>query len=156
MAGTSVWSATSSRHRGPHPIRPPCKASCARCCPTTWSPRSMWCWTGFLCSPTGWSTGMRCRRCELMTSWHATASLAPHVTQMTGEPAEQGPVMGAVPLTPIQHWFFETQPQTPEHFDQSVTVELDEGVDEAALGAALAALAEHHDALRMRFELLDG
>src|SRR5207253_1356835 len=37
-----------------------------------------------------------------------------------------------------------------------VTAELAEDVDEAALHAALAGVAEHHDALRMRFEHLDG
>ena len=84
------------------------------------------------------------------------ASLAANVTDGGQEPAEQGPVTGAVPLTPIQHWFFETQPVHPEHFDQSVTLELAGDVEEAALEAALAALAEHHDALRMRFELVDG
>src|SRR5205085_2350972 len=84
------------------------------------------------------------------------ASLAANAADASQEPAEQGPVSGAVPLTPIQHWFFETQTQHPEHFDQSVTLELDQGVDETALGVALAALAEHHDALRMRFALVDG
>ncbi|WP_410581903.1 non-ribosomal peptide synthase/polyketide synthase [Amycolatopsis sp. lyj-108] len=63
--------------------------------------------------------------------------------------AEQGPVTGDVPLTPIQHWFFATQ---PEQFDQSVLVELAEDVDEAALRAALTTVLDHHDALRMRFE----
>jgi amino acid adenylation domain-containing protein/non-ribosomal peptide synthase protein (TIGR01720 family) len=84
------------------------------------------------------------------------ASLAPHVTHVTQELADQGPVSGMVPLTPIQHWFFENQAQRPERLDQSVTLELAARVDEAALSRALGALAEHHDALRMRFELLDG
>ncbi|ANN17189.1 non-ribosomal peptide synthetase [Amycolatopsis orientalis] len=62
--------------------------------------------------------------------------------------AEQGPVTGDVPLTPIQHWFFATQ---PEQFDQSVQIELAEDVDEATLRAALTTVLDHHDALRMRF-----
>src|SRR5207237_567432 len=70
--------------------------------------------------------------------------------------AVQGPVVGAVPLTPIQRWFFATQATAPEHFDQSVTVEVAEDLDVDALRAALAALVEHHDALRMRFEQTDG
>ncbi|HEX9314155.1 MAG TPA: amino acid adenylation domain-containing protein, partial [Actinomycetota bacterium] len=84
------------------------------------------------------------------------ASLAANAADATQEPAEQGPVTGPVPLTPVQHWFFETQSLQPERFDQSVTLELAGEADEAALEVALAALAEHHDALRMRFELLDG
>ncbi|KAA2257273.1 amino acid adenylation domain-containing protein [Solihabitans fulvus] len=67
------------------------------------------------------------------------------------ESVAQGPVSGEVPLTPIQHWYLDAAPTKPEHFDQSMTLELVEDVDEAALRAALAALTEHHDALRMRF-----
>ncbi|MGH3992338.1 MAG: condensation domain-containing protein, partial [Pseudonocardiaceae bacterium] len=70
--------------------------------------------------------------------------------------AEQGPVSGATPLTPIQHWLFETNPVRPEHFDQSVWVELAGGLSEQALRAAFEAVVAHHDALRMRFEHLDG
>src|SRR6185436_17736935 len=38
-------------------------------------------------------------------------------------PAEQGPVSGAVPLLPIQHWFFEQQLAQPEHFNQALLLE---------------------------------
>ncbi|MGH3904698.1 MAG: amino acid adenylation domain-containing protein, partial [Pseudonocardiaceae bacterium] len=69
--------------------------------------------------------------------------------------AEQGPVSGAVVSTPIQRWWFDTA-VCPQHFDQSWTLELVEGVDEEALRMALAAIVEHHDALRMRFEHVDG
>ncbi|MCS7475599.1 non-ribosomal peptide synthetase [Umezawaea endophytica] len=64
----------------------------------------------------------------------------------------QGPVTGEAPLTPIQRWFLDTEPPRPEHFDQSVRVEFADEVDVTALRTALAALVEHHDALRMRFE----
>ena len=67
-----------------------------------------------------------------------------------------GPVVGPVPLTPIQHWFFAGGRANPHHFNQSHLVELTGEPDEAALQLALAALLEHHDALRMRFELVDG
>ncbi|MET7765781.1 non-ribosomal peptide synthase/polyketide synthase [Streptomyces sp. NPDC005393] len=70
----------------------------------------------------------------------------------TAATAEQGPVVGEVPLTPIQHWLFESLPESPWHFTQSVSAELSGPVDETALRAALATLPEHHDALRMRFE----
>ncbi|MBL1100667.1 non-ribosomal peptide synthetase [Streptomyces coffeae] len=66
--------------------------------------------------------------------------------------AEQGPVLGEVPLTPIQHWLFESLPESPWHFTQSLSAELTGPVDTTALGAALAVLPAHHDALRMRFE----
>ncbi|HKR50810.1 MAG TPA: condensation domain-containing protein, partial [Pseudonocardiaceae bacterium] len=82
-------------------------------------------------------------------------SLAAKVT-MAAAPVERGPVRGAVPLTPIQHWFFKSDPPRPEHFDQALTVELAEGIEETALRSALAAVMAHHDALRMRFEYRGG
>ncbi|HEY0475638.1 MAG TPA: amino acid adenylation domain-containing protein, partial [Kribbella sp.] len=83
------------------------------------------------------------------------AGLAASVAEAVPVPAEQGPVTGEVPLTPIQHWLFDTSIH-PQHFDQSVTVELAEEADADALRTALGALVDHHDALRMRFELVDG
>ncbi|MCA1676826.1 MAG: condensation domain-containing protein, partial [Actinobacteria bacterium] len=84
------------------------------------------------------------------------ASLAPVVVEAAPERIEQGPVTGALPLTPIQHWLFETNPESPEHFNQAMAVELAAGVDEPALHAAFAAVLAHHDALRMRFKFRDG
>ncbi|MGH3987908.1 MAG: amino acid adenylation domain-containing protein, partial [Pseudonocardiaceae bacterium] len=89
------------------------------------------------------------RHPTVASSLMSMAELAPVV-------ADQGAVTGEAPLTPIQRWFFDTQTVRPEHFNQAVTVELAEGVDEAALRTALAGVIEHHDALRMRFEQLDG
>ncbi|MEJ8654156.1 non-ribosomal peptide synthase/polyketide synthase [Streptomyces sp. MS1.AVA.3] len=66
--------------------------------------------------------------------------------------AEQGPVVGEVPLTPVQHWLFGTVPDSPGHFTQSLSFQLAAEVDEGALRAALAAVLEHHDALRMGYE----
>src|SRR5439155_22270077 len=37
---------------------------------------------------------------------------------------EQGPVTGPVPLTPIQHWFFEQKLTGANHWNQSVLLEL--------------------------------
>jgi amino acid adenylation domain-containing protein/non-ribosomal peptide synthase protein (TIGR01720 family) len=84
------------------------------------------------------------------------AALAPTVVEAAPERIDQGPVSGWVPLTPIQRWFFDAHPRRPEHFNQALTIELADEVDEAALRTALAALVGQHDALRMRFERLDG
>ncbi|MGH3787787.1 MAG: amino acid adenylation domain-containing protein, partial [Pseudonocardiaceae bacterium] len=64
-------------------------------------------------------------------------------------------VAGPAPLTPIQHWFFETHGPLA-HFNQSFVVELAEDVDRDALSAAVDALVAHHPALRMRFSQVDG
>jgi non-ribosomal peptide synthase protein (TIGR01720 family) len=84
------------------------------------------------------------------------AALASVVTVVQSSAEEQAAVVGAVPLTPIQHWFFEAGRASPHHFNQSHLVELTDELDEVALQRALDALLMQHDALRMRFERVDG
>ena len=83
------------------------------------------------------------------------ARLTPVVTTVNAADGDR-PVSGPAPLTPIQHWFFETRTVNPRHFNQSALVELVGDLDEEALRRALDALMAHHDALRMRFEQVDG
>jgi amino acid adenylation domain-containing protein/non-ribosomal peptide synthase protein (TIGR01720 family) len=61
------------------------------------------------------------------------------------------PPAGPVPLSPIQHWFFATITEHPEHFTQWVSVDLAADTDRAALRTAVEALVRHHDALRLQF-----
>jgi amino acid adenylation domain-containing protein/non-ribosomal peptide synthase protein (TIGR01720 family) len=63
----------------------------------------------------------------------------------------QGSVEGEVPLTPIQRRFFAEERQEPWRFNQAVLLAPRERLDAAPLAAALARLAGHHDALRLRF-----
>ncbi|MGV4925651.1 non-ribosomal peptide synthase/polyketide synthase [Streptomyces sp. BHT-5-2] len=65
--------------------------------------------------------------------------------------AEQGPVVGEIPLTPVQHWLFATMPDHPAHFTQALSCHLAADTEEDALRAALGAVLDHHDALRMRY-----
>jgi aryl carrier-like protein len=89
--------------------------------------------------------------------FHQTvAELALVVTAAGSEQADREAVIGSTVLTPIQHWFFGTHPVNPHHFNQSMTVELDSDVDEQSLERALGVLLVHHDALRMRFDQIDG
>ncbi|MFF9672031.1 non-ribosomal peptide synthase/polyketide synthase [Streptomyces eurythermus] len=71
---------------------------------------------------------------------------------VTAVSAEQGPVTGDAPLTPVQHWLLSTLTGDPAHFSQTVAHELAADPDETLLRAALAVVLEHHDALRMRYE----
>jgi aryl carrier-like protein len=64
---------------------------------------------------------------------------------------EQGAVSGHLPLTPIQHWFFERTQTNPHHFNQAVMLELRQPYEGALVKQAVAALIRHHDALRLRF-----
>jgi amino acid adenylation domain-containing protein/non-ribosomal peptide synthase protein (TIGR01720 family) len=58
---------------------------------------------------------------------------------------------GSVPLTPIQRWFFDARPLDPHHFNHTVLLTPREPVSPAVVERALAALLDHHDALRLRF-----
>jgi amino acid adenylation domain-containing protein/non-ribosomal peptide synthase protein (TIGR01720 family) len=64
---------------------------------------------------------------------------------------EQGLVTGLVPLTPIQHWFFEQNLPEPHHFNQSVLLEVLPDMKPELLKQVTQQLLVHHDALRLRF-----
>jgi non-ribosomal peptide synthase protein (TIGR01720 family) len=70
--------------------------------------------------------------------------------------AEQGMVEGLVPLTPIQRWFFEQDLAEPNHYNQSVLLEVRRQLSRETLERALDTLAAHHDALRLRFRRTAG
>ncbi|HEY0604051.1 MAG TPA: amino acid adenylation domain-containing protein [Herpetosiphonaceae bacterium] len=80
------------------------------------------------------------------------AELASVATMSTDVAAEQGIVTGAVPLTPIQRWFFEQQRPDPQHFNQALLLNAHQRLDPDLLDRALQHLLRHHDALRLRFE----
>ncbi|KZB86538.1 non-ribosomal peptide synthetase [Amycolatopsis regifaucium] len=84
------------------------------------------------------------------------AELAKVVTPVEAGQDERETVAGEVPLTPIQRWFFDVHTVNPHHFNQSVLVELDPAVDPEVLRQALDAVVAHHDALRMRFDRVEG
>jgi amino acid adenylation domain-containing protein/non-ribosomal peptide synthase protein (TIGR01720 family) len=76
------------------------------------------------------------------------------VSGQAGTPAvqsEQGEVVGVVPLTPVQHWFFELDLPQPSHWNMPMLLEVRRRLQPDALRAALGALLLHHDALRARF-----
>ncbi|MFE3634312.1 non-ribosomal peptide synthase/polyketide synthase [Streptomyces sp. NPDC059168] len=82
---------------------------------------------------------------------HQTVTELATVVRTAPQGGAEGPVTGEVPLTPIQEWFLTTPRAAHHHFNQSALLELDRTTDPEALRAALGALLEQHDALRMRF-----
>ena len=60
-----------------------------------------------------------------------------------------------MPLTPIQHWFFEQNLPEPHHFNQSVMLVVAPDLKPSLLQPVLQQLLVHHDALRLRFESTD-
>ncbi|MEU3522502.1 non-ribosomal peptide synthase/polyketide synthase [Streptomyces sp. NPDC038707] len=87
---------------------------------------------------------------------HQTVADLATVVRTAPRRSAEGPVTGEVPLTPIQHWFLTTPRAAHHHFNQSALLELDGTPDPRALRAALDALLEHHDALRMTFTQEEG
>jgi amino acid adenylation domain-containing protein/non-ribosomal peptide synthase protein (TIGR01720 family) len=71
-----------------------------------------------------------------------------------GEPTavDSGPLVGPVPLGPIQRWFFESNLTAPQHWNQTGLFQLPEGLDPVVVGRAIQACVDHHDMLRARFE----
>ncbi|MEM1252996.1 MAG: amino acid adenylation domain-containing protein [Cyanobacteria bacterium P01_H01_bin.21] len=65
--------------------------------------------------------------------------------------AEQGIVLGDVPLTPIQHWFFEQKLSEAHHWNQCVLLKVQQPLELEQLELVIWALLEHHDVLRLRY-----
>ncbi|RKG75011.1 non-ribosomal peptide synthetase, partial [Corallococcus exercitus] len=65
--------------------------------------------------------------------------------------AEQGPVVGDVPLTAIQADFLEREPTYAHHFNHALLLRARQPLVPAHLEQALQALAVHHDALRLNY-----
>ncbi|HEY5868694.1 MAG TPA: condensation domain-containing protein, partial [Candidatus Tectomicrobia bacterium] len=79
------------------------------------------------------------------------AELATVACLTTAIQAEQGLVLGPVPLTPIQQWFFEQEIPDPHHWNQAMLLEVRQTLDVSAMEKALQYLLVHHDMLRARF-----
>jgi non-ribosomal peptide synthase protein (TIGR01720 family) len=79
------------------------------------------------------------------------AALAAVVGTSTIAAAEQGLVSGPVPLTPIQHWFFEQPLPERHHWHHALWLEIPSTTETSFLEEAVRHLKRHHDALRLRF-----
>ncbi len=88
-----------------------------------------------------------------MFAHQTIAALANVVDTATMPLTEQGLITGAVPLTPIQHWFFEQQFTKPDHWNMSLLLEIDAPLNLQHLILAWQSLAQHHDALRLHFAI---
>ncbi|MBF8740921.1 non-ribosomal peptide synthetase [Pseudomonas guariconensis] len=81
----------------------------------------------------------------------AVASRSEHTSQV-----EQGLRQGRSALTPIQHWFFDSEIAQPQHWNQALLLDIRQPLQAEALERALGALLVHHDSLRLRFTQADG
>jgi len=93
---------------------------------------------------------------KLLFQHQTVAALALAAGQSQRISAEQGPVSGKVPLTPIQQWFFEQNLGNPQHWNQALFLEVNSGLTADIVERAVKQLLIHHDALRMRFSRESG
>jgi len=84
--------------------------------------------------------------------YQTIAELTAVVGTLSSSGAEQGLVEGAVPLTPVQHWFFEQALPEPQHFNQALVLELREPLELHWLERTMQHLIEQHDSLRLRYQ----
>ncbi|WP_332971378.1 condensation domain-containing protein, partial [Clostridioides difficile] len=82
----------------------------------------------------------------------ALAAVATCSEQVT---AEQGLLTGPSGLTPIQHWFFDSEIPARQHWNQALVLAPVQALDPHRLEQALLAVLEHHDALRLSFTQRD-
>ncbi|GER91651.1 hypothetical protein KDW_58130 [Dictyobacter vulcani] len=84
------------------------------------------------------------------------AMLAEQDTQQLAVAAEQEQVEGEVPLTAIQHWFFDLDLPERQHWNQATLLEMRQRIQPEMVQQALEHVLRQHDALRMRFEQHEG
>jgi amino acid adenylation domain-containing protein/non-ribosomal peptide synthase protein (TIGR01720 family) len=82
---------------------------------------------------------------------HTIAELAAVASIDSAIASDQGSISGRLPLTPIQHWFFEQQLPDPHHFNMALMLGVPPTLNPDLLKQAVQKLLAHHDALRMRF-----
>jgi len=81
------------------------------------------------------------------------AELAASVDRDGGVPVEQGVVSGSVPLTPMQHMFFEQSlPVDRSRWTTAVLLKVFQPIHLSLLKQAIQHIYTHHDALRLSFE----
>ncbi|WP_366294821.1 amino acid adenylation domain-containing protein [Paenibacillus sp. AN1007] len=80
--------------------------------------------------------------------------LSRYVQTMTVKTSQE-PVTGEVGLTPIQYRLFEQKWEHVHHYNHSVMLHRPEGFIPELVNEAFDRLVEHHDALRMRFGVMD-
>ncbi|AZL73558.1 non-ribosomal peptide synthetase [Pseudomonas oryziphila] len=83
---------------------------------------------------------------------HQTIRGLAQVAGQASQAVVRGPASGEVPLTPIQHWFFDQAIPSRQHWNQALLLDARAPLQGEALAQAVQQLVEHHDSLRLRFE----
>jgi amino acid adenylation domain-containing protein/FkbH-like protein/non-ribosomal peptide synthase protein (TIGR01720 family) len=89
---------------------------------------------------------------KLLFANQTIATLAAAAGAAEPEQGAEAVAAGDLPLTPIEHWFFEQQLEDPQHYNQAFLFEVTDKLDRSSLSGALEELGRHHDGLRLRYE----
>ncbi|MGH9241421.1 MAG: amino acid adenylation domain-containing protein, partial [Vicinamibacterales bacterium] len=106
-------------------------------------------------------TGLKVRPRQLF-EYPTVAELAAVVGAHAAPAPEAAPpnaasaVSSAAPLTPIQHWFLDSDPVAPHHFNQALMLQVRDGIDAGILERAVDYLTHQHEALCSRFQRIEG
>jgi amino acid adenylation domain-containing protein/non-ribosomal peptide synthase protein (TIGR01720 family) len=87
---------------------------------------------------------------------HTTISELSPMVKPIRKKTDQGLVYGKSPLTPIQHYFFQTQKTDPHHYNHCMGLYSEHGFDKNHIRSVFNFLIAHHDALRIVFYKTDG
>jgi acyl carrier protein len=79
---------------------------------------------------------------KLLFQHQTIAFLAAAAGTVEAVRAEQKPVTGAVPLTPVQQWFFEENFACGHHWNQAVMLEVRQPLEGSAAGASVRATSD--------------
>ncbi|HEY0365530.1 MAG TPA: amino acid adenylation domain-containing protein, partial [Pyrinomonadaceae bacterium] len=79
------------------------------------------------------------------------ALLAPQIEAVRTVQEEQGRAVGPLPLTPIQHWFFERELPDPHYWNMAVMLEVHQRLNVAAFEEALRHVINEYDVFRLRY-----
>jgi iturin family lipopeptide synthetase B len=98
----------------------------------------------------GYKTGMK-----TLFQYPSIRELAPRLTKVEAL-ADQSPVTGRVPLSPVQAWYFASAPIYPHHYNHGVMFYSKGRIDPDAIKAVFTKIQGHHDALRMTYKRKKG
>ena len=78
-----------------------------------------------------------------------------HVEVATKKSETNEVVVGDVALTPIQRWFFEEKWIKQNHWNMAIMLNRKAGYDEEKVLKVFEKIIEHHDALRMTYQMME-
>jgi len=88
---------------------------------------------------------------QQMFQHHTVAEQAAVAGRRTVVDIDQGEISGEFPPQPTQAWWFAQEFADAHHFNQSQMLQLQRAIPEDVIRSAVAAVMQHHDALRSRF-----